>query len=313
MPRSVRLFIIFFITLALSACSSIKYGLYEMALDHERSKAGLSLNQFEVNGKAISILEGKRVEGKPSLVLLHGFGANKDNWVRFSRYLTDSFYVIALDLPGHGDSVKDLHLRYDLDDQVGYIHEILEYLNVRELHLVGNSMGGAIAALYAARYPAHVRSLMLMAPGGIYQYESDLNRLLAEGKNPLIVTNADEFDALMDFALEKKPFIPWPITSVMAEKAVANKPINDKLFADIRGDHRYQFPEELKRITAPTLILWGRKDRVLNVGNASVFEGLIPHSEIIILEDIGHVPMVEDPEKAAEIYREFIAKSNTEK
>ncbi|MFZ5572685.1 MAG: alpha/beta fold hydrolase [Thermodesulfobacteriota bacterium] len=305
MSRLIGLFAILLVWM-LCACTSMKYGLYEMAIDGERAKAGLSLKQTAIGGKSIAFLEGERAPGKSNLVLIHGFGANKDNWVRFAKFLTDFFYVVAVDLPGHGDSVKDPNLPYDLDDQVGYLNELLAQLGIREFHISGNSMGGAIAALYAARYPEQVRSLMLMAPGGIYQYESDLTRQLAGGKNPLIVTNEDEFDALMDFVLEKKPFLPWPMTSVMAEKAMANRPINEKIFDDIRGEHRYQFQEELKKIAVPTLIIWGRKDRVLNVENAAVFEKLIPRSRKVILEDIGHVPMVEDPGGTAAICRLFM-------
>lgn len=309
LSRWIR-FVILFAAMALSACSSMKHGLYEMALDHERGKAGLSFERFEVGGKSIAILESRREAQKPNFILVHGFGANKDNWARFSRYLTDTYHVVAIDLPGHGESVKDITLRYDLDDQVGYLNEILGQLKIQRFHIAGNSMGGAIASLYAARYPEQVQSLILMAPGGIYPYESELSRLLAEGKNPLIVKTAEDFGVLMDFALEKKPFIPWPITSVLAEKAVANKPINDKIFADIRGEHRYNFEDELKKIKAPTLILWGNKDRVLNVDNARVFEQLIPNSKKRILEGIGHVPMVETPEETAVICRDFITNNN---
>lgn len=295
---------------ALCACSGMKHSLYEMALDRERGKAGLAFERFDVNGKSIALLESRREPGKPNLILVHGFGANKDNWVRFSRHLSGDYHVVAVDLPGHGESVKDPQLRYDLDDQVRYLNDILEQMKIRKFHIAGNSMGGAIASLYAAKYPEQVQSLVLMAPGGIYPYESELSRMLAQGKNPLIVSRPEDFSALMDFALEKKPFIPWPISSVLAEKAVANKPINDKIFADIRGEHSYKFEDELKKITAPTLILWGRKDRVLNVDNAQVFEQLIPNSQKTILEEIGHVPMVEAPEETAGICRDFMNKNS---
>jgi len=208
------------LTIALSACAGFKYSIYETALNYEYGKADLSVKHLALNGKSIALLESPADPTKPNIVLIHGFGANKENWVRFAAHLTENYHVVAIDLPGHGESSKDLDLRYDIDDQVGYVHEILKELKIQRFHLAGNSMGGAISSLYAATYPEEVLSLWLFNPGGIYTYESEFNRLVKEGKNPLIVNNTDDFDQLMDFAMEKKPFIIWPITSVMAEKAL---------------------------------------------------------------------------------------------
>ena len=91
----------------------------------------------------------------------------------------------------------------------------------------------------------------------------------------------------------------------MAEKAVKNKTINEKIFSDLTGAHQYVFQEELKKITAPTLILWGAEDRLVHVDNAKIFNQLIPHSKKVILDGIGHVPMLEAPEKSSKIYSEW--------
>jgi len=304
---SASILLIIVSTMALSACSSFKYSLYETAVNYEYGKADLSVKTIEINGKSIALLESPVDPSKPNVVLIHGFGANKENWVRFATHLTENYHVVAMDLPGHGQSSKKLDLRYDIDDQVGYVHEILQELKLQTFHLAGNSMGGAISSLYAATYPEEVLSLWLFNPGGVYKYESEFNRLLKDGKNPLIINNTDDFDGLMDFAMEKKPFIIWPITSVLAEKALKNKAINNKIFDDIHGDHHYVFQDELKKIKAPALILWGRKDRILDVGNASVFEAMIPGSRKVIFEDIGHLPMLEIPEKSAGICKDFVA------
>jgi len=110
----------------------------------------------------------------------------------------------------------------------------------------------------------------------------------------------------MDFALEEKPFIPWPIASVMAEKAIENEAINNKIFKDFHSKQTYSFDDEIKKITAPTMILWGAEDRIIHVDNASVFYELIPHSKKEILEGVGHAPMIEVPEKSSMIYKNFI-------
>ena len=304
--RSFRMLIIF-VAVVLSGCSSIKYGLYDMAINRECSKAGLFERTIEIDGRTIALLDSERGENKPSIILIHGFAANKENWVRFAAHLTDVFHVVAMDLPGHGESVKDFNLRYAYDDQVVYVNEILTRLNIKKFHMAGNSMGGAISSLYAVAYPEQVQSLFLIDPAGIFVYDCELTRLLDKGENPLIVTCEDDFYKLIDFALEKKPYIPWPIAGVMAEKAVANEAINKKIFEDFHGDYGYSFDDEIQKIMAPTMILWGAEDRIIHVKNAAIFNQLIPNSQTIVLEGVGHAPMLEVPEKSAKIYLDFIS------
>lgn len=303
LTRWLILFLLFF----MAGCSGIKYSIYEKAMSHERSKAGLELKTIEAGGKTISLMESERGNDKPTIILIHGFTANKENWIRFAAYLTDAYHVVAMDLPGHGDSVKDFDLKYDFSDQVIYVNEIVSSLKIEKFHMAGNSMGGAISALYAVAFPQQVQSLFLIDPAGIYRYDCELTRRLAEGHNPLIVTCDEDFYELMDFALEEKPFIPWPITSVMAEKAIKNEAINKKIFNDFHARQAYSFDEEIKKITAPTMILWGAEDRVIHVDNAAVFNLLIPNSQTIVLEGVGHAPMIEVPEKASKIYMDFIS------
>ena len=305
-------FLIICVTIFLTGCSGIKYSLYEKAMNYEREKAGLHLKTIDAGGKSISLLESDWGENKPTIVLVHGFAANKENWIRFAAYLTDDYYVVAMDLPGHGDSVKDFNLHYDFKDQVIYVNEILTYLNIDKFHMAGNSMGGAISALYAVAYPEQVESLFLIDPAGIHRYDCELTRCLAEGENPLIVTCDEDFYRLMDFVLEQKPYIPWPITGIMAEKAVANEAINRKIFGDFHGEGDRWFSDEIKKIIAPTLILWGAEDRIIAMKNAVLFNQLIPHSQLIVLDGVGHAPMIEVPEKSAEIYKDFICR-NTHK
>ncbi len=303
--RGIRLLIIS-VTILLTGCTGIKYSLYEKAMNYEREKAGLFLKTIEAGGKSISLLESEHGENKPCIVLIHGFAANKENWVRFAAYLTDTYHVVVMDLPGHGESVKDFDLQYTYDDQVGYVNEILTQLNIKKFHMSGNSMGGAISALYAVAYPEQVQSLFLIDPAGIFVYDCELTRLLDKGENPLIVSCDDDFYKLIDFALEKKPFIPWPITSVMAEKAVANEAINRKIFKDLHKALPYAFSDAIEKITAPSLILWGAEDRVIHVNNASIFVKQIPNSQTVILAGVGHAPMIEVPEESAKIYIDFI-------
>lgn len=289
----------------LTGCAGVRHGLYDGILAWERSRAGLEPRTVAVDGRPVAVLAGEGNRSRPAVVLVHGFGATKENWLRFARHLEDGFHVVAPDLPGHGDSFKDIGRRYDLDDQVEYLAAILDALGVDRCHLAGNSMGGAIAALFAAAHPDRVRSLALFAPGGVYRHPSPALEMIQGGENPLIPRDRAGFERLMDMAMERPPFLPWPVTGVLAERAVADREIRERVFADIHGPHGYDFEAALRVIRAPTLVLWGREDRILAVENAAVFGRLIPGARVERLDGIGHLPMIEAPERTARVCREF--------
>lgn len=295
-------------TLLLSACS--RHTVYDHAIGWERSGAGLEESSVRVDDMTIAYLSNKEAVDGETLVLVHGFGGNKDNWTRLARELTDEFNVYAIDLPGHGDSSKPLDLGYRFEDQVGHISKILQTLGIENPHMMGNSMGGAITALYAATYPEQVRSVVLFDPAGIFEYDSEMVAMVTEGENPLIPAKEGDFKRLIDFVLEKKPFVPWPIYDVMEEKAIANREVNEVIFAAIR-DSGYEpdFRNAITRIEAPVLVIWGKEDRVINYRNADVFVDQIPDARKVLLEGVGHAPMVEVPEESAQLFREFLAET----
>lgn len=304
-PLILNLFFILTVSLLLSACS--RQGIYETAIGLERSSAGLEADTVAVGDLDIAYLRNHQRVNGDTIVMIHGFGANKDNWTRLAGHLTDDFNVYAIDLPGHGDSSKPLDIGYRLEDQAGYVAQILEALSVNDAHIMGNSMGGAITALYAANYPGKVKSAVLFDPAGILEYESELVDLVMEGDNPLIPKKPGDFERLMEFALEKEPFVPWPIMGVMEERAIANRDVNEVIFAAIRdAGFESDFRNAITRIQAPVLIIWGKEDRVINYRNGEVFAAAIPNARLELMEGIGHAPMVEAPAESAELFRTFI-------
>jgi abhydrolase domain-containing protein 6 len=301
-----RLSLIIIVLLSMASCSGFKNGAYDMAMGMERSRSGLEEILLIVDDLEIAVLEGQGRGERPTIVLVHGFGASKEVWLRFSRQLKDEFHIIAVDLPGHGRSSMQMNLDYRISSQVAYLRSIIDALALDKPHLAGNSMGGAITALYAARYPEETASLILFNPGGISIHESEMMAQFARGENPLLVETPEDFETLLNFSMEKKPFLIWPITSVMAQRAIARRPLNEKIFNDIVQDADRDFQGVLSAIRIPVLIVWGRHDRLINVENGRVFDELIPDSRLVILEDAGHVPMIETPGVSAALVREFI-------
>lgn len=271
----------------------------------EQYRAGLSHEQLSVHNLNIHYYRGGPASGE-TLVLLHGFAADKDNWLRFSRPLTQDYRVIALDLPGFGDS--DLPPgSYDVGTQAERLADILDELGVQQAHVLGNSMGGQIAALFAARYPERVRSLALFANAGIDSpQKSELYRLLARGEpNPLVIRQPQDFDKLLRFVFVEPPYLPESLKRYLGERAMAKATHYDQVFKQL-VERPVPLAPELPKIQAPTLLLWGRQDRVLDVSSIEVMQPLLNKPNVVIMDNVGHAPMLERPEESALLYRGFL-------
>ena len=277
--------------------------LFVLARRVERGLAGLSERSIQVDHYKIVYVEGGRGE---TVLLLHGFGGDKDNWTRFSKHLTKKYHVIAPDLPGFGESSKIWSDRYDIAAQVKRLHRYTEKIGLKKFHIAGNSMGGLIAVVYAATYPDEVVSLGLLDPLGVIVREpSQLSLELAKGNNPLIVESVSDYDKLLDFLFVKPPYIPGPVKSYLAEVAVRSKDFNKKVF--IEANPGNQLETTMGKIRAKTLILWGDTDRVFPASSAPVLQKGIENSKVIVMKDCGHLPMLERPGETAKYYLEFIS------
>lgn len=271
----------------------------------ERQVAHLSSEQITVGDLSIHYYEGGPANAE-TIVMIHGFGANKDNWVRFGKFFTERYHVIALDLPGFGDSSKP-DASYDVGTQTERVAAFVKALGLSKVHLIGNSMGGHIAALYAARHPEQVLSVALLDNAGITSpKKSELYAMLERGDpNPLVARDAESFAKLVDFVFVHPPALPANLRRYMAEQASARSEQNDKVFKHLR--ERYiPLEPELPKIQAPTLLLWGDKDRVLDVSSIEVMKPLLKKPSVVIMENCGHVPMIERPEETAKHYQDFL-------
>jgi abhydrolase domain-containing protein 6 len=275
----------------------------------ERSAGGLKQHSIDVKGLRIEYLEGGKGD---ALVLLHGFAANKDNWTRFGKHLTPHFRVIAPDLPGFGESSADPDADYTISIQVERVKALVRALGITSLHLGGSSMGGSIAGAYASSYPEEVKSLLLLAPGGVASAEpSEMYRRLKEGKpNPLVAKSVEDYEHLLDFVFVKRPFIPRAIKKYLIQEAIEHQPLNSKIFKQLlRSSDVPPLEVLLDGLPVPTLIVWGAHDRVLHVSGAKILEAVMPKAKAEVMDAVGHLPMIEKPKKTAGLYLSFLEQS----
>ncbi|MGR1215814.1 alpha/beta fold hydrolase [Metapseudomonas otitidis] len=271
----------------------------------ETHLAGLSSQVVTAGELDFAYYDGGPKLGE-TIVMVHGFGADKDNWLRMARHFSSRYHVVVPDLPGFGESSRPTG-SYDVGTQAERLADFIQALGVGKVHLVGNSMGGHIVALYAARYPDRVRSLALFDNAGVTPpHKSELFDLLEQGRpNPLVVTRVSDYGRLMDFVFVDPPILPAPLKRYLADRAIANQVHYEAVFQQLV--QRYiPLEPELPKIQAPTLLLWGDKDRVLDVSSLDVMKPLIPHASTVVMKDCGHAPMIERPAETARHYQAFL-------
>jgi len=276
--------------------------LVRRTLDYERGLAGLARKETELAGGLRYVyLEGGT--GEP-LMLLHGFGANKDNFVRVAKYLTPRYRVIIPDHIGFGESAKPAKADYAPRAQAERLRALARVLGISRLHLGGNSMGGHIALTYAALHPGEVASLWLLAPAGVWSAPpSEIRRRIAEsGSNPMIVKNEEEFAELVAVVTATPLPIPRRFLDVVARERIRNHDLEQRIFRQLAGD---SVEQRVRGLATPALVVWGAQDRVLHPASAGILQLLLTRSEAILMPGVGHLPMLEQPEKCAFDYLRF--------
>lgn len=283
-----------------------RHAIYNAGIESEATSLGLNAKTVPVDSISWSYWESGLQGRKPTLVLIHGFGASKATWLALAKHIASDFHLVIPDLPGHGDSSFDQSQSYSLDNQTRQFNAFIEALGLEQFHLAGSSMGGGITGLYAGTYPDKLLSAILLNPAGIVEYRSDYQRRLDQGENPLLVNSVADLDFLFEYAVAKKITIHWPFNQVLVENAIEKRPVLNKVFADLTADPTYSIKSAVKNISAPTLVVWGKLDRIIAPENAKAYQQANPAIQVKMLDQVGHIPMVEIPEACAAIVLDFV-------
>jgi len=300
---SIKKFILITVCMIISGCTYVENTVYNTEIAIERFRAGLKLKTTAIKNHNISYLKGGEGE---TVMLIHGFTADKYTWIRFADIIVDHYQVIAVDLPGHGESTYSQESNYSIQSQVQYLKQIVDKLGINKMHLVGNSMGGRISLSFTHKFHNRVKSLALFNSAGVNSpKQSEFSKLLETGTNLFDIHNRQEFDTLMQISMKSPPFLPWPVTSVTARNYIARNPINQKIFKDI-SESLWDSVSILQEIQVPVLVLWGKEDQLIDVSCVPIFEKNLPHSSSVILDNTGHCPMIEKPVETAAHYLNFL-------
>ncbi len=225
----------------------------------------------------------------PNLILLHGLGGSSQVWQFNIGPLAEKYHVFVPDQIGFGKSDKPL-VNYRIRSYVDFLDQFCKQLKIDRPTLVGNSMGGWIAAIYAATYPDHVDKLVLADAAG-YAPPKDFDTRAFFGLNP---TTREGMKALSARVFYNKAFLSEAaIDQAMAARLAAGDGYTIKSITEsiIRGEDFLD--DVVKTIKHPTLIVWGREDGLVPLSEGERFHKDIAGSTLIVFDECGHVPNIE--------------------
>ena len=291
---------------------------FQNVLQQERAWAGLQSKTIKVGDITWSYSEGGQA-GKPIVVLIHGLAGSRDNWNRVARALTANYHVVIPDLPASGETQVPKDFDYSVPNVTEKLRRFIEAANLTgPAHVAGHSLGGSIAMLYAGQYPFETKSLFLIDAAGVYKsattpYLKDPNQV----KN-MIVSKKGDFNFLMQQAMHTPPFIPKEIAQAQEKMMIAQSEQTQKMVDQVIALNKLYTPDSFallaRSIDAPTLILWGKQDKIINVEVAPELKSLLKNAQApVILDNVGHMPILEADQLVVQQYLPFLNKVQTQK
>ena len=257
-----------------------------------------------------------RAGSGPAVVLVHGFGSSLYTWKDVIPALAARHDVVALDLPGFGQSDQPADLSFD--DLPRAVLGLMDRIGIARAALVGNSMGGATVGAVAADHPSRTTALVLIDAAGFD---------LAPSARPAMVRFATSpFGGLLAVLPGKRLVVEASLRQVFHDGArVTPERVSEYLavalrpgtlpairsLAASRGQEAALVDRALRRVQAPTLVLWGDDDRWIPLAHADRFVAAIAGARKAVIPACGHVPQEEKPQEVARLLLEFLEPAAT--
>lgn len=253
-------------------------------------------------------------QDRAAIVLVHGFSASLHTWEAWKTDLELDYRVITLDLPGHGLTRAEDPELARIDRFADVVHEVTQDLGVERFTLAGNSMGGNTAWSYALAYPETLDGLILVAASGWPEEEGegeDSPFIFTLLSNPIARAVMKDLDmtSFVRSGLEGSYTDPSFVTDELVERYVAlsRAPGHRETLLSIMASDRVEAtPEALSAINVPTLVMWGRDDNLVPVSGAQKFADAIEGAQLIVYDNIGHLPQEEHAAQSIQDVRDFM-------
>jgi pimeloyl-ACP methyl ester carboxylesterase len=264
-----------------------------------------------VHGRRLRYVDMGTGEGPP-VVFVHGLSGNWQNWIENIPRVARERRVLALDLPGFGQSEKPAD-KVSMSAYGRTVEAFADALGLGEVVLVGNSMGGFVSAETAIQFPGRVERLVLVSAVGITMSTLRREPVMAWGRVAMIAGARSAAEKRMAIV---RPRLRHAVYSTIMRHPTRIAP--EMLWELSEGAGRsifrhaleamldYDFRDRLGEIRAPTLIVWGEEDMLVPVKDADEFERQIPNARKVVLEDTGHVAMLERPPTFNKLLLEFV-------
>lgn len=252
--------------------------------------------------------------GDPILAI-HGLGASIYTWRKLKGRLSDH-KLILIDLKGHGESIKPRDTNYSIPDQVELVLQFIREHDLKNLTLMGNSYGGAVSLMVAIRLckeePERLSQLVLICSGG---YNQDLPWHLKLMRTPglgwlalhLLPATVNTLTVLL-YSYYKKRLISWKQCKAYAKpiRSPGGRHALIQIAKQAVPDNFEELIAQYPAISVPTLLIWGRNDRVIPLSIGERLNRDIPNSRLVVLDDVGHVPQEEKPEETIGVILNFL-------
>lgn len=251
------------------------------------------------------------------VVLVHGFSVPSYIYDPTFKFLTEQgFYVLRYDLFGRGFSDRP-NLRYDIHLFVKQLRELVDALNFKRINLVGLSMGGPITAKFVAECPGYVSKHILIDPAGAkpIKFSSLLNVVKVPMVGELLLGLFGSGSMVKSIASDL--FTPALVEQFQSKYSIqmGYHGFKRAILSTMRNNMLGSFLEvyeQIGKLQKPTLLFWGRQDATVPFEHSEIILQAIPHAEIHVVEDCGHIPHYEKPHDVNPILLEFLSKDRIE-
>lgn len=319
MKKLLRLLkFVFITTVVLLTIGLIAFWRSDIPIEELKIKYTNQQSKFvEIDGMNVHYRdEGNKNDTIP-LVLIHGTGASLHTWEGWVNELSDSRRIISMDLPAYGLTGPNPSRDYSIDFYTQFINKLLAKLSIKQAIICGNSLGGSIAWNYALAYPEKVSKLILVDAGGYQTKPKSVPIMFRLARMPII---NNIFKVILP-----RSAVESSVKNVYAQDNKVNDTLIDRyLELSLREGNRQAFLDrmvtfspkindtysrkiaQIKDIQAPTLILWGAEDGLIPTDVAQKFHKDLPNNTLVILPNLGHTPMEEDPQRTVEVVKKFL-------